>query len=193
MRNRNATIGLMRTLPRYSGDAQRKALTEAGCEIIFDLSERDRVTALNAVRVNATVYVWRMHLLAERTKDRTHSPRRDLFWWTRYLLARGAVVVELATNARATDAESYLLMLEEACEEATKGIRGRARRTSRENGKAGGRPKKEYTDEQIEAARSIWFDRAIVGDDEVRKALRRFRTGFYPMTCRRKFGPRGGQ
>lgn len=196
MRNRDARrthIGIVRDLPRHRATGQRAALAEAEVSRVLDLAERPSVETLDMIPTGAAVYVTHAHLLAERRADRSHEPRRELLWWLLHLWERDALLVELARNRQADSVSALLLIAADAIEVISKGARGRARRTARENGKAGGRPRKVITPEQTAAALAIWRDPTIVGVEVTRERLRKARTGYSLKRAYDQFGPRGGR
>lgn len=157
MKTKQSTArGYVRPLGRLTASGQLSRLAEYGLL-------RDRVyvegegpetldAMIKALRKGESVVVVRLHVLAPpklRTADR---PRRALWDAIKRIEAKGCHIIELETNRSTSLKLDRDDMIADAIEALTHA--GRAPR-SRDGA---GRPPKQFTPEQIEAARVAWFD-----------------------------------
>lgn len=165
-------IAVIRSLPRYSAEAQRHALAECGCGTWIDLTGHDaRRTLVGVIRRGDTIHVRHLHLLAEPKRRTDDNPRRSLWEIVSEIEARGATIVEVSTGRSTSDAGQRDVMIADAIEIVTRGAKALPRRVARENGLLGGRPKK-WGPEHLAAAAPVWFDLSLWGKS-LDRALKR--------------------
>lgn len=97
--------------------------------------------------------------------------------------AKGAVILEWATGRRSDDKAQMLAMIFDATTALRKGRRGHNAEIA---GRAGGRPKFEFTEAQLEAMEAAWSSRRIRTNEEAverlhAKGIKVSRSSLYKM------------
>lgn len=191
MRIRRDQICVIRDKPRLKGGPQREALTLHGCGDLIDLGaphgERD---LMDRLRRGDTVKLRRLHILVPPKRDTRERPRLTLWEMVHAIEDRGASIMEIDTGRSSKDLRQRDEMIRDAIEIVTEGARAAAAKVSRENGRLGGRPPAQISDDRRQAARATWFDASKMGA-RLQRDLKRH--GYSLARCYREFGPRSGR
>lgn len=148
--------GYVRPLPRLTAAGQTEALTLHGIaldRIYVEGHGPETLDALiRALRKGESVAVMRLHILAPpklRTADR---PRRAMWDAIKRIEAKGAHIFEVESGRSTSNKSERDDMIADAIEALTHSGRSPRRRDG------AGRPPKVFAPEQIEQARTAWFD-----------------------------------
>jgi len=178
--------GYVRPLGRLTASGQLTALKEHGIHRDQVYVEGEGPETLDelvrALRKGETVAVVRLHVLAPpklRTADR---PRRALWDAIKRIEEKGAHIFELDSGRRTSITAERDELIADAIEALTHAGRSPRRRDG------AGRPPRAFTDEQIEQARTAWFDsRHRTNRDAITASPR----GWSMTRSYKTFGPSG--
>lgn len=182
-------IGYIRPHRRATTRAQVEALEDykiAERAIYIEGREGETVQeAIKALRKGGALVVMHLWLLAPDRKSTRDSPRREMVRRVREVEAKGAHVIEASTGRSTSTDDRDCIILDNIdwLSGKSKGVR------SKENGALGGRPPKEFTEDQMEQARQVWFDIRFKSWKEAGQHLPK---GFTVKRAYEKWGPRRG-
>lgn len=176
-------MGLTFASERMTRREQANRLRAAGASNIIHVGD-DCPTWRDVVRITRggdTIWLIALVMLpASRHKD-SMSPTTQVASAMSELIERGAVIVEVHTGRRSDNKRQREAMLEDAI----RGLRGGGRRLP-----AGiippGRPRVEFSEEQLERGRAAWFSRDYATDRIAAK-----HAGMSREMCRRRWGSSG--
>lgn len=145
-------LGYIRKSASRSVEAQQDKLLSAGVDVVRVYVEgRDDETlaaCIGHLRDGDTLCVCRVSLLAEPKRKRTDPPPREtLREIIKTIKAKDATVFEVDTGRSCTDQDHLYDMIFDAVDELASGGKGRASRRNSRSSK--GRPRIEWTDEQL--------------------------------------------
>ncbi len=149
-------IGMVCKSPSIRAETQEAALRKAGAEWIVSLG---RVTpkswrdVVNAVRESDTVYIYGLALVPTKRGEDELKPTDQVREFLIEVHERGGQVVEVSTGRNSRKPAERRGMTADAVKGLKRGNR------SPKTGKSRGRPKTEFTAEQIAAAKAVWFSR----------------------------------
>lgn len=149
-------IGMVCKSPSIRPETQEAALRKAGAEWIVVLgrviptSWRDVV---NAVREGDTVYIYGLALVPTKRGEDELKPTDQVREFLIEVHERGGTVVEVSTGRKSTDRAHRKAMTADA----VKGLK-RGNRSPR-TGKTRGRPKLEWSADDVAKAKAVWFSR----------------------------------
>ena len=149
-------IGVICKSPSIKAETQETALRKAGAQWIVTLgrvlpkSWRDVV---NVVREGDTVYVYGLALVPTKRGDDELAPSVQVREFIIEVHDKGGTVVEVSSGRSSRNRSQRLAMVKDA----TKALR-RGSRTA-PTGKGRGRPKGEFSSDEIAEAKRVWFSR----------------------------------
>lgn len=190
MRISKSAICWIRPTDRLVEAGQRELLEKHGCGQVFVADDRWQVWGqmIDQLRSGDVVKTRFLHLFVPKRWLSTQN--RYLWLWdcVHAIEERGASWLEVETGRKSTVPRERDDAIRDALEYIRSHINSPLRKLARENGaKSEGRPRK-YSDEQIEAARAVWFDPKLRGRELV-KALKR--GGHPPATKLQRHPPKG--
>lgn len=148
--------GYVRPLGRLTASGQLARLKEHGLlreQIYVEGDGPEGLDALTrSVRKGEAVAVVRLHVLAPPKLKTADRPRRALWDAIKAIEARGAHIVEVESGRSTATKSERDDMIADAIEALTHSGRSPCRRDG------AGRPPKVFSAEQIEQARTAWFD-----------------------------------
>lgn len=149
-------IGMICKSPSIRAETQETALRKAGAEWIVSLG---RVTpkswrdVVNAVREDDTVYIYGLALVPTARGDDELKPTDQVREFLIEVHERGGTVVEVSTGRNSRKPSERKAMTADAVKGLKRGNR------SPSTGRGRGRPKRDWTPEQVAAAKAVWFSR----------------------------------
>lgn len=149
-------IGMICKSPSIKLETQEAALRKAGAEWIVTLgrttpkSWRD---IASVIRDGDTVYVYGLALAVTKRGEDELAPSAQVREFIIEVHDRGGTVVEVSTGRNSRKPAERRAMTADAIKGLKRGNR------SPKTGKQRGRPPKEWTPEQITAAKEVWFSR----------------------------------
>lgn len=192
--SKTRTIGIIRDWPRHPPERQRKAIEKAGAEVVYSIPDECATwrDAVRLVRRGDTVLVELIQLLPEPKSRAVTHPAMDGRDAIEEIERRGGCVVETATNRSTSDQKQRRELISDMAKSVGAGGRSLSSEQARANGALAGskrgRPKTEFTPEQIAAAKTVWESRKITSWGEAAEMLP---PGFSVYRARKMFGPRG--
>lgn len=136
--------------PSWGEEGQREKLTGE----IYLPEQRDAL--IRSIRQNSVVEVVETFLLANTT-GRSDKRKRDLLQIVDAIEERGGIIRETATGHQSNIPKQWRLMQARAFDLITSSARGK---NSAVNGKlSAGRPRKQYSSEQLQLMEKVWFSR----------------------------------
>ncbi len=173
-------IGYIRVIPpRYVLAGQKEAMdAQAINRLLVDdrKTSRAREALVRMVRTGTVVAIRHLFLLAC-----PKAGRRDLWKAIDAIEARGGVLWELYSDRRTSDKKQRDEMMREAVEALARGRHKRSAADKR------GRPRKDFTAQEIEQARAVWHNRKVRTWAEVKVKLP---SGFSLARAYKSWGPR---
>ena len=154
-------IGMICQSASITRETQDTALRRAGAEWVVTLgrvvpkSWRD---VANIVRDGDTVYIYGLALVPTRKGDDELKPTDQVREFLIEVHERGGTVVEVSTGRSSRKPAERKAMTADAVKGLKRGNR------SPKTGKPRGRPKKDWTLEQVAAAKVVWFSRDYVSN-----------------------------
>ena len=147
-------IGMICKSPSIRAETQEAALRKAGAEWIVSLG---RVTpkswrdVVNAVREGDTVYIYGLALVPTPRGEDDLKPTDQVREFLIEVHERGGTVVEVSTGRNSRKPAERRAMTADAVKGLKRGNRSPA------TGRGRGRPAVEWTDKEIEKAKTVWF------------------------------------
>lgn len=185
------TRGYVQALPRYPASTQRLKLVEFGVhpDDIYEEGKgaETRQAAIRSLRKGYALAVTRLGVLAKVRKLTTDAPRKDLKAAIQEVEAQGACIVEVDTGLCSANVRERDDMIFAAIDALSTPGRRYVRKTQSKHGSKGGRPKKEFTPEQIEQARAAWLNIKLRTIRDVKAHLPK---GFSVSRCYKMFRKR---
>lgn len=193
--SKTRTIGIVRDWPRHPAKRQEDALRVFGATVIYTIPYEcpDWRDAVRFVRRNDRVAVTLIQLLPEPKSAKVRHPAMDGRDAIEEVERRGGCIVETTTGRTTADAKQRAALILDMAKSVGAGGRSLSSEQARANGsksKSRGRPKAEFTPEQIEDARKVWESRKVERWQDAEKLLP---AGFTIWRARKMFGPRGGR
>lgn len=190
--NKSKLRGYVRHLLRIPASGQRAKLVEYGIaadKIYEEGKDGESLDALvRALRKGEAVAVVRMHLLAAPKTRTSDTPRRALWSAVHAIEAKGAAVLEVDSGRYTANSRDRDAMIADAIEQIT-----HSGRTPRKQD-VPGRPRIQFTDEETETARRMWFDLRYKTNADAFAAIKRKVPRWTLARCYDKsngFGPSG--
>lgn len=149
-------IGMVCQSPRATRETQFTALRAAGAQWIVELG---RVTprtwrdVVNVVRTGDVVFIYALAFVPTKRGDDELPPSAQVSEFLIEVHERGGTVVEVSTGRNSRNQAQRRKMVADAVAGVRRGNR------SPRTGKPRGRPKKDWTPEQIAKAKEVWFSR----------------------------------
>jgi hypothetical protein len=176
--------GYVRHLPRLKAEGQTEALQRHGVpdpKIYTEGKNGESLeTLIRSLRKGQAVAVVRLHILAPPKLRTADQPRRALWAAIKAIEAKGASIIEVESGRSTANKSERDDMIADAIEALTHSGRSPRRRDG------AGRPPKVFTAEQIEQARTAWFDlRHRTNRDAVAASPK----GWAMTRSYKKFGP----
>lgn len=178
-------IGMVCRSARVTNDTQITALRAAGAQWIVELgrvvpkSWRD---VANVVRDGDTVYIYGLALVPTKRGDDDLPPSAQVSEFLIEVHDRGGTVVEVATGRNSRDKTQRRAMTTDALKALRRGTRAAPTTRGR------GRPRKEFTEDQLAAAKKAWLSPDYVSNEA---AARHFPKGFTARRAWELWGPSG--
>lgn len=193
--SKQRTIGIVRDWPRHPAKRQEEALRAAGATIILTIPHECATwrDAVRFVRKNDRCAVTLIQLLPEPKSAEVRHPAMDGRDAIEEIERRGSHLVETSTGRSSADPKQRRDLIDDMARSVGAGGRSLSSAQARANGsksRSRGRPKAEFTPEQIEAARSVWMNRKIDRWNDAAKLLPK---GFTVWRARALFGSRGSR
>lgn len=189
------TIGIVRDWPRHPAKRQEELLRKAGATLILTIPHECATwrDAVRLVRKNDRVAVTLIQLLPEPKSAKIRHPAMDGRDAIEAIEGKIAHVYETSTGRSTADAKQRAALIDDMARSVGAGGRSLSSEQARANGsksRSRGRPKAEFTPEQIEDARKVWESRKVERWQDAEKLLPK---GFTIWRARKMFGPRGGR
>lgn len=186
-------IGIVRDWPRHSVKRQTLAVSAYGATVIYTIPDECPTwrEALRFVRKGDCVAIELIQLLPEPKSAKVRHPAMDGRDAIEEVERRGGHIVETSTGRSTADAKQRAALIADMARSVGAGGRSLSSEQARANGsksRSRGRPKAEFTPEQIEAARKVWESRKVVRWQDAAALLPE---GFTVYRARNLFGPRG--
>jgi len=186
-------MSIIRPMTGHSEARQRAAVAPHAPSVEYVIG-RDCATwrdAVRSVRRGDVIVVEALALLPE-PKSRKLIPSMDMRDAVEEIERRGGSLLEARTGRSSLMTKDRAAMIADAARSLGSGGRSLSSMQARANGAAAGakrgRPKAEFTPEQIEAARRVWESRKVERWEDAAKMLPR---GFTVWRARKMFGARG--
>lgn len=177
----------------HSDTRQRSSVAQHAPAVEYVIG-RDCATwrdAVRAVRKGDVIVVEALALLPE-PKSRKLIPSMDMRDAVEEIERRGGSLLEARTGRSSLIAKDRAGMIADAARSLGSGGRSLSSMQARSNGAAAGakrgRPKTEFTDAEVDAARRVWESRKV---ETWAEAARLLPKGFTVHRARRLFGARG--
>lgn len=167
----NDVIGFIRVIPpRYAELGQHKAMKDNGVEnVIQEGGKKPKGTRSDLLRMRApgrVMAIQHLFLFADpKAKHKRGGTRADLWKAIDAWEAHGGIFWELSTGLRSDDARERDEMMREAVEALARG------RHKTDRGDKRGRPKKQFTPEQLAKGKAVWESRKYKTWDEAAEHL----------------------
>lgn len=178
-------IGMVCLSPRVVRETQITALREAGAQWIVELgrvvpkSWRD---VAKVVREGDTLFIYSLSLVPTKRGEDDLPPSAQVSEFIMEVHERGGTVVEVLTGRNSRDRKQRRAMTADALKSIRRGTRQPATTRGR------GRPKKEFTAEQMAKAEAAWKSPDYVTNEA---AARHFPKGFTAKRAWTLWGPSG--
>ncbi len=178
-------IGMVCRSARVTNDTQITALRAAGAQWIVELgrvvpkSWRD---VASVVREGDTVYIYGLALVPTKRGDDDLPPSAQVSEFLIEVHDRGGTVVEVVTGRNSRNKAQRRAMTSDALKALRRGTRSAPSTRGR------GRPRKEWTEEQLAAAKEAWFSTDYVSNEA---AAKRFPKEFTMKRAWQMWGPSG--
>lgn len=191
--SKTRTIGIVRIWPRHSVERQTRAVTAAGAAVVYTIPDECPTwrEALRFVRKGDCVAIELIQLLPEPKSAKVRHPAMDGRDAIEEIERRGGHLFEVATKRSTADAKQRAALIADMARSVGAGGRSLSSEQARANGsksRSRGRPKAEFTPEQIEDARKVWESRKVKRWQDAEKLLPK---GFTVWRARKMFGVRG--
>ena len=149
-------IGMICKTDRATREVQDTALRRAGAQHIVEIGKtipKSWRDVANIVRDGDTVYVYGLAMVPTRRGEDELSPSAQVREFLIEIHDRGGTVVEVSTGRNSRNRSQRQAMTKDAVKALRRGNR------SAPTGRGRGRPKDEFTAEQIAEAKKVWFSR----------------------------------
>jgi hypothetical protein len=181
-------LGIVFNSPRATKARQEEALRNAGASWIVTIGGRSVPSwrwPARQVREGDTVYVYAIVCVpSKRGEDEEGStPTAQIGEFVAEVTSRGGCIVECYTGRNSCDAKQRNAMIREAMA----GLR-KSGKPLPEMGRGRGRPKKEWSDDQLLKAREVWFSKKYTTNEA---AAEHMPEGFGMKRAWMLFGPSG--
>lgn len=178
-------IGLVLRSQRVKSAHQISTLRDAGAEWIVEIGKDcpNWRTAVRAVRDDDTVYIYALSFLPTKRGGDKLSPTAQVADFLLEVHERGGVVVEVHTGRKSNNRKDRQGMIDDAHKALKRGTRALP-----STGRERGRPKNEWTKEQVDKAKKVWFCRDYVTNTA---AARHLPKGMTARHCWNLFGASG--
>lgn len=191
--SKTRTIGIVRDWPRHSVKRQTLAVSEFGATVIYTIPDECPTwrEALRFVRKGDRVVIELIQLLPEPKSANVRHPAMDGRDAIEEVERRGGCIIETSTGRSTADAKQRAALIADMAKSVGAGGRSLSSEQARANGSKSttrGRPKAEFTPEQIEDARKVWESRKVKRWRDAEKLLPK---GFTVWRARKMFGLRG--
>lgn len=191
--SKTRTIGIVRDWPRHPVKRQTLAVSAFGATVIYTIPDECHTwrEALRFVRKGDCVAIELIQLLPEPKSAKVRHPAMDGRDAIEEVERRGGYIVETSTGRSTADPKQRAALIADMARSVGAGGRSLSSEQARANGsksRSRGRPKAEFTPEQIEAARKVWESRKVERWQDAAKLLPE---GFTVYRARNLFGPRG--
>ena len=190
--NKRKLRGYVRHLLRIPASGQRAKLIDYGIPTDKIYTEGENGESLDALvrslRKGESVAVIRMHMLAAPKTRTSDTPRRALWSAVHAIESKGATVLEVDSGRYTGNSRDRDAMIADAIEQIT-----HSGRTPRKQD-VPGRPRIQFSDEETETARRLWFDLRYKTNEEAFAAIKRKVRRWTMARCYDKangFGPSG--